>query len=178
MLTSMTAVWAQIDMTSKIKNPSFESDFTGWVYQDMARQDNNVFSIKKGTYYAEKWTGRGGVVGNALVKQTIKDLQVGTYRLTVAAQNIQEDTPTNAQTGAWIFANSDQTAVDVRKDYTLEFVLVSDQLTIGFQAKNASGNWIAVDNFRLELLSEDFETVKTGFEALIAKAELVADKRM
>jgi len=178
MLTSMTAVWAQTDMTSKIKNPSFESDFTGWVYQDMARQDNNVFSIKKGTYYAEKWTGRGGVVGNALVKQTIKDLQVGTYRLTVAAQNIQEDTPTNAQTGAWIFANSDQTAVDVRKDYTLEFVLVSDQLTIGFQAKNASGNWIAVDNFRLELLSEDFETVKTGFEALIAKAELVADKRM
>ena len=168
-----------IDLTSKLVNPSFETgDFTGWTVSEMGTQGNNVFNIKQGTYYAEKWTGRGGSVGNAQLKQTLSNLHAGTYRLTVAAQNIQEDTPSAQQTGAWIYANSHQLAVDVRKNYTLEFVLVSDELEIGFLAKNASGNWIAADNFRLEYVSDDFNAIKTGFEALIAMAEQIVGKRM
>ena len=168
-----------MDMTSCLVNPSFETgDFTGWTASNMSLQNNSIFSIKKGTWFVEKWTGRGGAVGNAQLEQVVSDMPAGTYRLTVAAQNIQEDTPNNSQTGAWIYASNQQMSIDVRKDYTLEFVLVSNQLRMGFLAKNASGNWLAVDNFRLEYISDDFEAIKAGFESLISKAEQIAGQRM
>ena len=65
-----------------------------------------------------------------------------------------------------------------RQDYTLEFVLVSDELTLGFRAKAASGNWQSVDHFRLTYLGADFAAVKSVFESLIADAVALAAKRM
>ena len=167
-----------LDLTSCIENPSFETgDFTGWTATGMALQSNNVFNIKKGTYYAERWTGRGGAVGNGELSQTLRELQPGRYHLKAVAQNIQEDTPNVAQRGACIFAGSHQQAVTTRQDYTLDFVLVSEKLKMGFKAENATGNWLAVDNFRLEYVSDSFDDVKAEFSELIARAEgLVAQK--
>ena len=70
----------------------------------MAVQGNDVFTLKAGSNYVEKWTGRGGAVGSASVSQQLLSLPPGNYELSVAAQNIQEDTPNAAQTGASIFA--------------------------------------------------------------------------
>lgn len=168
-----------LDMTSMLVNPSFETgDLTGWTSQGMGTQGNSVFSIKKGTYYVEKWTGRGGAVGDALLSQTVTALKPGRYNLKAAAQNIQEDTPTVEQSGACIFANTHSLPVTTRKNYTLEFVLVSDELTLGFKAEGASGNWLAVDNFTLEYISDDFDAVKAEFADLIAKAELLVAQKM
>ena len=168
-----------LDLTSLLTNPSFETnDFTGWTQEGMALQSNSVFNIKKGTYYAERWTGKGGAVGNGLLAQTIQDMKPGRYLLKAAAQNIQEDTPKKAQSGAWIFANRHQQIVTIRQDYTLDFILVSDRLKIGFKAENATGNWLAVDNFRLEYVSDDFDEVKTEFSQLIAKAEALVTQKM
>ena len=83
MLMCMQSVLAQTDQTHLITNPSFESDFDGWVHKNMSCQGNNVFSIKDGAVYAEKWTGRGGAVGDGLVSQTIKDLPPGSMGRTV-----------------------------------------------------------------------------------------------
>ena len=168
-----------LDLTSLIVNPSFETgDFTGWKATSMSTQGNSAFNIKNGTYYVEKWTGKGGAVGNAQLSQIVTGMEPGHYRLKATAQNIQEDTPKASQTGAWIYANTHLQAVDVRQDYTLDFVLVSSQLEIGFLAKSASGNWIAVDNFRLEYVGDDFDAVKTEFSRLIAQAEQLAAKKM
>ena len=90
------AVNAQTDCTGYITNPSFESDLTGWTHRGMGIQGNNVFSIKDGSLYVEKWTGRGGAVGDGRVSQELRNLPPGHYELTAAAQNIQEDTPTRA----------------------------------------------------------------------------------
>lgn len=167
-----------LDLTSKIVNPSFETgDLTGWTAEHMGTQGNSVFSIKQGNIYVEKWTGRGGAVGDALLKQTLTDMQPGRYRLIVAAQNIQEDTPTKAQTGAWIFANTHTMVVEKRQQYTLEFVLVSNILEIGFKAQGATGNWLAVDNFRLEYISDNTDDVKTELAAMIAHAETLAAQK-
>ena len=136
---SLTAT-AQSDVTSKLRNPSFESDFTGWTQNGMQAQSNTAFQKKAGNKYVEKWTGRGGAVGSCSVAQTVSGLSVGTYRLTAAAQNIQEDTPSDAQTGAWIFAGDAQTAVTVTADYSVDFVVIDGTVTIGFRAVNASGN--------------------------------------
>lgn len=169
---------AQTDMTSRIKNPSFESNgLNGWTAKDMWTQGNDAFSIKKGSTYVEKWTA-SGAAGDGSVSQVISDLEPGKYRLIVAAQNIQESRPTAAQTGACIFANTYELDVTVRKDYTLEFVLVSDRLTIGYRAIGATGNWLAVDNFRLEYIDSDFATLQEAFGALITKGTALTESPM
>ena len=175
-----------LNMTDHITNPSFESgDLTGWTCTGMGIQGNSVFSIKDGTWYVERWTSRGGIVGDSRLSQRLTDMPAGRYRLTVAAQNIQEDTPKVAQTGAWIFAGNSSfftlhssLNVTVRANYTLEFVQVADELEIGFEAKGATGNWLSVDNFRLEYISDNFDDVKTAFADLITKAETLAGQRM
>ncbi len=164
-----------LDMTSLIVNPSFETgDMTGWTASNLATQGNDVFNIKQGSIYLEKWTWRGNTVGDARLSQVLSNMPAGHYRLMAAAQNIQEDTPSKEQTGAWIFANTHQQEVTVRKDYALDFVLVSNQLEIGFKAEGATGNWLAVDNFRLLYIGDSSDDVKTELTELIAQAETVA----
>ena len=132
LLGSSLVVMAQTDFTSRITNPSFESNFTGWTYSSMQTQTNSIFDIKAGTVYLEKWTGKGGAVGSCSVSQAITRLQPGNYELTVAAQNIQEDTPNAAQTGAYIFAGDQQTTVTVRNNYKVAFDFVAGSVEIGF----------------------------------------------
>ncbi len=168
-----------LDLTASIVNPSFETgDLTGWTSSGMGTQSNNVFNIKQGSWYVEKWTGKGGAVGDARLIQKLTDMKPGHYRLKAVAQNIQEDTPTKAQTGAWIFANSHKGAVTIRQDYTLDFVLVNDELEIGFEAVGATGNWIAVDNFHLEYIGDSFDEAKAELQALLEKAEQLVTQRM
>ena len=76
---------AQTDYTSHITNPSFEQGTEGWEHQGMSAQGNSVFSIKDGSTYMERWTGRGGAVGSGKLAQVIKGLPPGKYELTAAA---------------------------------------------------------------------------------------------
>ncbi len=166
-------------LTSLIENPSFETgDLEGWTSQNMAIQGNSAFGLKSGTYYVEKWTGRGGKVGDALIQQTITDIAPGRYRLRAASQNIQEDTPSTAQSGAWLFANTSQQAVTTGQDYVFDFVLTSDQLTFGFKAEGATGNYLCIDNFRLEYIGDSDADVRAAFVQLIQQAEALVSSRM
>lgn len=167
-----------IDFTSLIVNPSFEKDREGWEFDGMGTQSNNAFSIKKGNVYIEKWTSKGGKVGNGSVKQTIEGLDLGIYQLKVAAQNIQEDTPNSSQSGAYIVANDSQLEVDIRKDYTLTFTSIESKAVIGFLAKNATGNWIAADNFRLYYVGGNDEDYKAEMKRYIDRAQELVAKKM
>ena len=123
-------------MTGRITNPDFETgDLTGWNCTGMGMMNNNAFNIKHGTWYVERWTWKGNAAGDARLSQTLTNIPAGRYRLKVAAQNIQEDTPQKAQTGAWIFAGDKKATVAARQNYTLEFVQVADVMEIGFEAK-------------------------------------------
>ena len=138
-----------INKTDLIVNPSFEKQKEGWTITDMSTQGNDAFKRKAGTNYLEKWTGRGGKVGNGSALQVVQGLDMGIYQLVAGAQNIQEDTPNASQSGAWLVANDTKLAVDKTDDYTLTFVNIESNATIGYEAIGATGNWIAVDNFRL-----------------------------
>lgn len=167
-----------IDMTSLIVNPSFEKQFEGWTAQHMGSQGNNVFKQKKGSVYVEKWTGRGGQVGDASVMQKIEGLDLGIYKLVAGAQNIQEDTPNASQSGAWIFANNTKVAVDKTAEYSLVFTNIESEVTIGFLAQGATGNWLATDNYRLYYIGGTDADYKVALQAYYDEAAAIADKKM
>lgn len=168
---------AQTDMTGKITNPSFEvNKFEGWVNEGMSCQTNSVFKKKDGNVYVEKWTGRGGTVGNASLKQTLKLLPAGTYTVTASAQNIQEDTPTAVQSGVSLVANASTTAISVLNDYTVTTTVVDGTLALGLELKSATGNYVCVDNFRLTLeepVAETYATIHQAMQELLDKAASV-----
>ena len=169
---------AAIDMTDLIMNPSFEKNTEGWVISEMYSQGNDVFKRKAGSVYLEKWTGRGGQVGNASVKQVVEGLDMGIYQLVVGAQNIQEDTPNASQNGAWIVANDTKLAVDKTNDYTLTFTNIERNATIGFEAVGATGNWISIDNFRLYYVGGSDADYKAELQRYVDVASALATKKM
>lgn len=169
---------AAIDMTNLIVNPSFEKKTEGWTVSGLSSQGNDVFKRKAGSVYLEKWTGRGGQVGDASVMQVIQGLDMGIYQLVVGAQNIQEDTPNAAQSGAWIVANDAKLAVDKTNDYTLTFTNIERNATIGFQAIGATGNWLSVDNFRLYYVGGSEADYTSELQRYVDDASALTTKKM
>ena len=106
-------------------------------------------SKKEGTYYMEKWVSKGNSVGSASARQVLKDLPMGVYRLTVGAQNLDQNNTSRQCAGVYIFAGDQKTTVYTPNDYSVEFSYTAGQVEIGYVAEGAQGNWIAVDNFRL-----------------------------
>ena len=166
-----------MDMTELIANPSFESGNDGWQFDGMGTQGNNDFR-KVGNTYAEKWTDWGNGVGNGKLWQIINDLPNGRYRVTAVAQNIQQSNPNAKQKGCYIFADENQTEINVYGKYQVEFVCVSGEVTIGFKTVSATGNYVCVDDFHLYYLGFDEEAEQAAFSELIAQAEELVGKDM
>ena len=167
-----------IDYSSWITNPSFEDGTDGWTVVGMGTQGNSVFSVKAGNTYLERWVSKGSKVGDGSVVQTVKDLPVGMYQLKVAAQNIQEDTPSRSQNGAWIVANIDSQKVTTRKQYTLTFTNIENDVEIGFIAEGATGNWLACDNFRLYYIGGTDEDLYNTLQRYIDDSEQYLSLKM
>ena len=176
---SMASEEHPYDMTDAIVNPSFENNGTkGWTAVNMGAQGNDSFSRKAGSTYVECWTWRGNAVGDGSVRQVVKDLPAGNYRLTAVAQNIQEDSPTARKAGAWIYANEQKAAVYKADKYQVNFTCISGEVEIGFEAKNAQGNWIAVDNFQLWFVGASQEANLTQLQQRIEAAEALTSQHM
>jgi hypothetical protein len=162
------------DKTSYITNPSFESGTSGWVSEGLQAQSNNSFTKKSGSVYMEKWVPTGNYVGNGSIYQTITQLPIGIYQLTVAAQNLNQSSTSQKCSGVYIYADDQQTSVYTPDDYSVTFTNITGEVEIGFVAKNASGNWIAVDNFRLSQIGEvEKETVMEEVNRLLEEAEKI-----
>lgn len=144
-------VMAQQDMTSSIVNPSFEQNLDGWQNDGMSAQGNTAFKLKVGNTYCEKWTGKGGHVGDGSIRQTVSGLKAGLYTVTCVAQNIQEDTPTAVQSGVNVIANSAMTSINVANTYSVQIIVIDGQLELGMVLQGATGNYVTVDDFHLTL---------------------------
>ncbi len=169
---------AQTDVTSKIVNPNFDGlSFAGWQQQGMQFQTNDEFSGKANFAYVERWVSKTGNLPDTYIKQTITGLAKGRYMLTVSAQLIKQGS-TTAATGGYVFADWQEVNVTTAKDYTLTFDVLTDDVTIGFKVENATGNWMACDNFRLSLVSSDVSYMRTGLSNLITKANGLVSQSM
>ena len=156
-----------VDYTSYIKNPSFEENAAeNWEVANMSSQTNSVFSKKSGTTYMESWVNIGSNIGKASLSQTVKKLPAGNYILSAAAMNIQQsgsNSTTNkgeAQTGAYIYAGNARAQVTAMDNYQVKFSVFDKEndIEIGLNAEDATGNYLCVDNFALSYVG----TIDTG----------------
>lgn len=138
-----------VDFTDYIVNHSFESGLSGWTQSGMKLQNNSTFPLKDGNNYVERWVPSDNGADACSVTQDLSGLLPGSYTLTVAAQNLRE-TDSGIQTGVWIFAGDKKTDVNVVADYSVDFTVgANGTATVGYKAAGATGNYLAVDNFRL-----------------------------
>ncbi len=162
---------AQDDVTSQyITNPSFENGLTGWSSSNLKSQTNSSFAPKEGNTYLEQWVSAGNKVSNAYVKQTLKGLPAGTYKLTAAAQNTQNG---SAAKGAVLTAGGKTTTVGEAGDYSVDFTVIDGEAEIGFEVTSCTGNWVACDNFRLTLIGQDLEALHAELQSRIDEAQKV-----
>ena len=131
-----------------IVNPSFENNTNGWTISGFWTQTNSEFSKKVGSTYIEKWVSSTSAAGDASVSQTIT-LPNGVYRLIVAAQNLSQSSTSKKNTGMYIFAGDQTTPIYTLGDYSVDFSVITGRVTLGVNAEGATGNWLALDNFRL-----------------------------
>ena len=157
-LCAAASLWAQTDMTDRIVNPGFEDEINGWEIRKMSRQGNNEFPLKVGDYYVETWSGAGSRVADGSVDQVIHNLPAGTYTVSVAAQNIQQNDAQAKQTGVWVYANDDKTEVNLPDKYEVKTTTVDGTLEFGLLVQGATGNYVCVDDFHLTLEEPTEET--------------------
>ncbi len=166
-----------VDMSGVIINASFENGFDGWSNTGFASQTNSVFLYKAGSIYIEKWVNIGSKVPDVAVEQILTDLPNGKYTLKVAAGNIQQsgsgstDNAGDPQTGAYLYAGLEKVNVNTMQEYSVDVIVVDNQLSIGFKTENATGNWLTCDNFRLEYKGFEIETIKTYLQTQVDIAE-------
>ena len=165
------------DVTSFVTNPSFENGTTGWTVSGLEPKDNKNFKLTHGNWYLDKWAS-SAAAGNFNLEQTLNNLPVGEYTLTIAAQNTKQSDANTTQTGAWIFANDSKTTVGNVADYSVKAVIIDGALTIGFKGEGATGNWVACDNVRVVRTSTDLELLRPAFLKEIEKLESYLDKPM
>ena len=158
-MLTVTFTWtvAQTDVTPSpenpqkvdyIDNPSFENNTNGWTISGFWTQSNSEFSKKNGSVYIEKWVSSGNTAGDASVSQKVT-LPNGVYRLVVAAQNLSQGATSRQNTGMYIFAGDQTTPIYTLDDYSVDFSVITGRVTLGVKAEGATGNWLALDNFRL-----------------------------
>lgn len=169
-----------IDYTKYITNPSFEVKASdGWTNAGLVNQSNSSFTKKKGNTYMEKWTDKGKAVGSASISQVIKNLPDGQYKLIVAAQNLDQNSTSKKCTGASIFVDNLTTSVYTPNDYSIKFTSITGEVTIGYRAENATGNWLAVDNFRLYLIGTVNKADVVGeIQRLVGEAEKIGAEQI
>ena len=172
--------YAQTDATKYISNPSFETGgLSKWKSSGLQVQGNSSLSKKNGSVYVEKWVSKGSNVGDASVSQVISDLPLGKYTLTVAAQNLNEASTSEQCAGAYIYAGDQKTDVFTPNDYSVDFSCTTGEVEIGFIAKGAKGNWLAIDNFRLTLIeAESSAVIFSKLSESITKAEGLASQNI
>lgn len=166
------------DFTQFIKNNSFESNFNFWTQSEMKVQNNSTFPLKDGNNYVEKWVPAENGADKCSVSQTLTGLIPGKYTLTAAAQNHREGNGEN-QTGVWIFAGEAQTAVGAINDYSVSFEVGADgNITIGYKAEGATGNYLAVDNFRLVLNEYNAAQLTAYVDNVCTRANELSKQKM
>lgn len=160
-----------LDFTSWIVNPNFDVSADGWSLssenaQNKQWQRGYYYGESKIQSFAELWRPAGSGLGKSSIRQIIKYLPRGKYKLEADVIACNQSNASNPCNGTYLFAfegenieNSDvtdttpvSTGNEAPKHFELTFKKMADNsiLTLGVMAtKTTNANWLAVDNFKL-----------------------------
>ena len=163
-----TTAWADVDVTSLVVNPTFDSNVEGW-YINVDRSRSHGFqsaSYSNGATqirgFVEVWLPHAnGTLGEGVISQTIEGLPEGDYILEVDALSCNQGTE-EVVTGSYLFATGDEdytlplsTKNNRPEHFRLEFSLKGETLTIGARIhEGTNANWVAFDNVKLTYKGE------------------------
>lgn len=169
-----------IDFTDKVKNPSFELGFRYWTQDGMQTQTNDgLASYKDGNIYVEKWVESTSTLASGYVSQRVSELPMGQYRLVAAAHNVNQQYTSRSCTGVSLTANINKnTSIRGNNNYTLDFTNIEDGIDLGLLIENSTGNWAAVDNFRLYYCGYNATALNTQMQNYINAATSLYSSRM
>ena len=159
--TAVTTIGSStnVDLTSLIGNPSFESTAAyalvgdGWINEGVGIQGQNNSGFdgyRVGSVFAERWVASGSI-GAFKTSQKLT-LPAGIYSISVVGSF--------NGTGASLFVDGESTAITDAKTYSMS-IAVSDkqQIEFGLQAVSPTGTWFKADNFTLTYLASSWATL-------------------
>lgn len=172
----------EFDYTFLVENPAFDNNnIDGWNLSAPnawnkgfggATYTNGEVSINK---FIEAWSG-SATLGAVSIDQTLAELPAGTYRISadLIATNQNDADPKGSVSGAYLFANNNTTAVATGngqpENFSVEALVVDGQLTFGLKGVNTTANWMALDNVKLEFVSQyTIEMARGLFEEVMAE---------
>lgn len=165
------------ELTSFITNPSFElnvggSKLYGWTNNGFVTQTNAPGQtwIKDGSTYAERYVGGPSTLPATSISQSLSNLPNGYYQLTLSGHAIQQSNSTLVTTGAFAFAGTTSTAVNIGGNYAVNNVQVTDgTLNIGYKLEGTiTSNWTGFDNFKLYYIGPELYPSITAPQSSVA----------
>lgn len=167
-----------VDYTASVANQSFENGLSGWESSGMQTQNNNEPSAAKtGTYYCEVWTKAPGPLADCYVRQTVKGLKEGSYRVTATCHAENQSGTPETVSGVSLFAGENTTAVNGTDEYSVTGTAIGGELTIGFKSVGTDANWMTVDNFRLQWIGEATTGYKKSLDLWISKLQSLTETK-
>jgi hypothetical protein len=155
-----------MDMTSRMANPGFENDLTGWTVTDGAKisTSEKADGLIAGTQkHAQIWVGSGGVTGRFY--QSIANLPSGKYTVRVAVA------PSFSGT-VKLFANTGTTSITSGNNvwYEATGIVFDGTLETGLNLATSGSPTIDFDNFTLKYMGVDADAYLQVLNAKIAEA--------
>ncbi|MEZ0537436.1 Ig-like domain-containing protein [Caldicellulosiruptoraceae bacterium PP1] len=159
-LLNLNIVFA--DDTNYIQNGSFENDFSNWT---IIQSDNNPLSIKTSDVNDGSKTLSYWAADNFqfTVYQTVYNLPKGKYKLSVWTQGGANQSILNLFVKDYGGDKLTQQITDTGwrdwHQWSIEFTLKTNSLTIGIDCNGNAGNWGTIDKFELVKLPSSGQIV-------------------
>lgn len=169
-----------IDATHLVTNPDGEwyirNENDAWKEYTHGGWSGNFShnSSNESSYFAsfyEIWVGEwnssnGAKVGNNYhlndfdEYNNITNLPSGKYRITMTAGAVQQGDAEEI-TGAYIYANSEQTSISSRSNYNVECTITDGTIKAGVKTVSTTANWVSFDNLRLTYVDPYLSAIAT-----------------
>lgn len=163
----------EVDYTSRIVNPSFETNgLSGWTSNGFQSQTNNSPHDeggweKDGNVYAEKWVYTDQILTDCSLYQEVNGLPNGDYVIRAVGHAInQTGTPAKPK-GVYLYSFTDSIAVEDSRAFEVTGTVAEGKLLIGFGTKSTDANWVAVDNFRIFRTGESTENYRKYLDKVV-----------
>ncbi len=173
-----------IDVTSRVTNPNFDSDITGWT--SYTNSSSNKVANNKTVYTENFWENWNASAKEGRMCQVISNLPQGTYELQIYAFADQLGYMTPFSTAVAVYAQGQEVGTSssdkVRPNYVNDinfayyksyaYVDETGKLEIGLrQYSPAQFRWLGIDNVTLKYIATDNQEEAKMLELYQAKWE-------